>query len=450
MGYLIMHMKFFSCKSHFQIKQRIVYLVSLFSFVALHQAYAQRNTLDTLYYDKDWKGVSNKAFASFYRVLNLSDKSTSKKHFRDYYITGELQTEGGYISIDKADDNKSVFDGEAISYYKSGKIESKMFRVKGIGQGEFTEYYENGLVKTHGIMLNGKPDGILTHFNENGDMCIQIEMLNGEPKFDYYIASNKDGYSSKLRIMDNTPIWESPTLDEKRTEYKDGVAWPYYNGIMIAMTNTQVKDYGKWYQISLIISNHSIAPFEFDPEKITSTLINSKGQEIALEVYSSEQYMRKVRRSQELNLIFAGIAQGFAAAGAGYSQSTTHTNSTYNGHLNSYGNASAYGSGGYAFGSYNGFGSYYGNSSTTSTTVSYDGAAAYQAQVIASNRIANYEHALLEDRTIKQEGYLKKTTIHPGDVIQGYVNIKRVKGDSMVVSVDINGAKYEFPWDVSK
>ena len=118
--------------------------------------------------------------------------------------------------------------------------------------------------------------------------------------------------------------------------------------------------------------------------------------------------------------------------------------------MNSYGNASAYGSGGYAFGSYNGFGSYYGNSSTTSTTVSYDGAAAYQAQVIASNRIANYEHALLEDRTIKQEGYLKKTTIHPGDVIQGYVNIKRVKGDSMVVSVDINGAKYEFPWDVSK
>lgn len=178
MGYLIMRMKFFSCKSYFQIKQRIVYLVSLFSFVALHQAYAQRNTLDTLYYDKDWKGVSNKAFASFYRVLDLSDKSTSKKHFRDYYITGELQSEGGYISIDKADDNKSVFDGESINYYKSGKIKSRMFLVKGIRQGEFTEYYENGLVKTHVIMLNGKPDGILTQFNENGDKCFQTGVLS--------------------------------------------------------------------------------------------------------------------------------------------------------------------------------------------------------------------------------------------------------------------------------
>lgn len=446
-------MEIFTCKSGFRIRQwRMFSLLLLFLFVTLHHVDAQRNTLDTLYYDKDWKGVSNKVFASFYRVLDLSDKSTSKKHFRDYYITGELQSEGGYISIDKADDKNSVFDGEWINYYKSGKIEQKGFRVKGIEQGEYTAYYENGLVKMHVTMLNGKPDGILTQFNENGDMCFQTEMSNGEPKYDYYIASSKDGYSSKLSIKDNTPIWESPTLDEKKTEYRDGAAWPYYtkNGIMIAMTNTQVKDYGKWYQISLIISNHSIAPIEFDPERITSTLTDSKGQGIALEVYSSDQYMRKVRRRQNLNMILAGIGEGLAAAGAGYSQSTTQTNSTYNGYSNSYGNAYAYGSGGYAYGGYNGTGSYHGSSSTTSTTVSYDGAAAYQAQVIANNRIANYENALLQDRAIKQEGYLRKTTIYPGDAIQGYVNIKRVKGNSMVVYVDINGAKYEFPWNVSK
>ena len=52
------------------------------------------------------------------------------------------------------------------------------------------------------------------------------------------------------------------------------------------MTNDLVKDYGKWYQISLIISNHSIALIDFDPEKITSTLIDKKGREVVLEVYS--------------------------------------------------------------------------------------------------------------------------------------------------------------------
>ena len=154
-------------------------------------------------------------------------------------------------------------------------------------------------------MLEGKANRILTQFNEDGNMCIQREMLNGEPKYDYYIVLNKYGYSSKISTEDNTPIWESPDLKEKKTEYRDGKTWPYYtkNGIMVAMTNDLVKDYGKWYQISLIISNHSIAPIDFDPEKITSTLIDKKGREVVLEVYSSDQYMRKVRRRQNWNMI---------------------------------------------------------------------------------------------------------------------------------------------------
>lgn len=408
--------------------------------------------LDTIYYDKHWKGVSNPAFAAFYRVCEPDDKTDLKKHFRDYYITGELQSEGGYISIDKYDDSKSVFDGEWINYFKSGKVEQKGYRNRGLEEGENTAYYENGLVKMHAFMNNGKMEGILTQFNEAGDMCSQIEMLNGNPRYDYYILSNKDGYSSKLRISDNTPIYETPSLSEKKVEYRDGAAWPYYtkNGIMVAMTNTQIKDYGKWFQISLIISNNSIAPIEFDPELITSTLHKTNGQTIALEVWSSDRYMKKVRRTQNWNMVLAGIGEGLAAAGAGYSTSTTQTNTSYNGYSNSHGNAYAYGSGGYAYGSYNGHGSYHGNSSTTSTTTTYNGAAAYQAQVIASNRIANYENSLLNERAIKEEGYLRKTTLYPGDAISGYVNIKRTSGTSMTVIVDINGAKYEFPWDISK
>ena len=54
---------------------------------------------DTLYYDKDWKGVSSKAFAVFYRVLPKDRNNILRKPFRDYYITGELQSEGGFISV---------------------------------------------------------------------------------------------------------------------------------------------------------------------------------------------------------------------------------------------------------------------------------------------------------------------------------------------------------------
>lgn len=79
-----------------------------------------------------------------------------------------------------------------------------------------------------------------------------------------------------------------------------------------------------------------------------------------------------------------------------------------------------------------------------------NGAAAYQAQVIASNRIAAYDNALLSERAAKNEGYLKKTTIYPGEVITGYINIGRKKGTAMTINVNINGAIYEFPWNIGK
>ena len=64
--------------------------------------------------------------------------------------------------------------------------------------------------------------------------------------------------------------------------------------------------------------------------------------------------------------------------------------------------------------------------------------------------MTNYENALLQERKIKQEGYLKRTTIYPGQAISGYINIKRIKGDTMDVTIDINGAKYIFSWDIVK
>lgn len=68
-------------------------LFMLVSFVSFGQ-----ERIDTTYYDKDWKGVSNRAFADFYRVAMYPDNALYKKQFQDYYITGELlSTEGPNI-----------------------------------------------------------------------------------------------------------------------------------------------------------------------------------------------------------------------------------------------------------------------------------------------------------------------------------------------------------------
>lgn len=420
----------------------------LFVLILITPSYSiGQKKLDTLYYDKDWKGVNTKDFATYFRIIEKNSNDNFQKWYKDYYITGEIQAEGYYKAIYRYDDSKSIFDGEYVTYYKSGKVESTGTRVNGLQDGEYTEYKEDGLIVTHAYFRKGMLNGVYTEFTED-DLCIQIEYKNGKPRYNYCIISNKEGFCSKIDLETKQPIYEAPTLEEKLTEYKDGEAWPYYNknGIMVGMTNNEVRDYGKYFQIPIIIANNSMFPIDFDPEEITASLQDLKGYEYDLKVYSAAEYMKKVRRQQNWAIALTAFAESMAASSAGYSSSTT--TSTYSGHSSSYGSASAYGSGGYAFGSYSGSTSYSGSS--TSKTTSYNGAAAYQAQIIASNRIAAYENALLSERAAKNEGYLKKTTIYPGEIISGYIHIQRKKGRIMYINININNAIYTFPWNINR
>ena len=412
----------------------------------------QNNQLDTIYYDRNWKGVSNASFAEYYRIIPITNDSLLRKPFRDYYITGELQSEGGYISIDRYDDSKSIFDGNWINYYKSGKIEQKGTRKNGKQEGEYISYYENGLTKIHTQFKNNLRNGIFTEFYESGDQYIQIEYVNGKPKNNYYVFFNKDGYSSKFRIKDGAPVWETPYIYDRKTVYRNGTPWQYYvkNGITVAQTNTTVKDYGKWYRIDLIISNNSTIPIEFDPSLISAYSIDKKEKQRDLAVWTSEQYMKKVKNAQTWKAIGVGLLEGLATAGAGYSTSTTNSSVHYNGRSNSYGTASVYGSGGSAHGSYSGNSSYSGSAYGTSTTTTYDATAAYQARVLSSQRMANFENAQWQERQAKDEGYIKRTTIYPGETITGYVHIERKSGVLIYITVDINGANYIYAWTYGK
>ncbi len=180
--------------------------------------------IDTLYYDKDWKGAESKAFATYYRIIATPDDSNYRKRFRDYYISGELQAEGNYISIDKYDDSKSVFDGECINYGKDGKILEKRTLVDGQLSGEYTKYADDGLLLVHSFYKDGKLDGICTEFSENGVECVQIEYKDGEVVNDCCVISNSEGWCSKITLSTRTPIFESPALSEKEVEYVKGEA----------------------------------------------------------------------------------------------------------------------------------------------------------------------------------------------------------------------------------
>ncbi|MBO7262969.1 MAG: membrane-binding protein [Alistipes sp.] len=397
--------------------------------------YAQ-DKIDTLYYTKEWKYAPNRAFADFYRIAYYPADSLQTKQFRDYYVSGELQSSGNFIKIDSLDDANTIFEGECINYFKNGRPEFVINYQQGVLNGAFCLYKEDGLIKQSGKYFNGELSGLYTEFLDNG-AYLQVEYAEGKPLYDYYVVGDTEGNLTKFHLADNTPIWETPSITERKSDYKDGTPWQFFNknGLIIALTNTIVKDYGKWHRIDIVISNNTIIPIEFDPVvNISASSTDVEGFVTGLEVWSSDEYLKKVNRSQTWAAVLMGVAEGMSTANAGYSTSTT--NSYYSG------STYAYGSGGYGYGNYSG--------TSTSYTRTYDAGAAYQAQVLSQQRMADFSNAMAEEQEIKRLGYLKKNTIYPGETISGYVHIKRIRGESVQFVINIEGAEYVFDWNFGK
>lgn len=427
----------------------------------------------TYYYDKNWKGVEREDFAEYKRVLApSSDTLHFANKYRDFYITGEKQGEGEYITIDRYDDTKSVFEGEQIIYYKNGNVESKFNFRNGKRMGNFEMYFENGLLSRKGtIGVNGL-EGIYTEFQGDGTVCVQLEYKDGSPIQDYYTVSNNLGCVSRYRISDNSPILTPVTPEMRKTQFINDLEWEYYDvdGLMVAMANDKVYDYGNFFSFPIIINNGTMSEIDFLPENLSAETIKKSGKRKPLDILTRKEYMEKVDRSQSWSKFFAGLGAATTAAAAGTSTSTTDvsTNSStnsyaygsYDASANAYSGSvgAAVGSGGWGVGAsagaahanVHGNASAYGHSNThTNTSVrttNYNGAAAYQAYVIERDRVAQYDEALARDREAHNEGYLRRTTIHPGEKIAGLVYAKKKGGERISATLILNGMEYYFEW----
>ena len=403
--------------------------------------------VDTIYYDISWNKVEVKEFASYFRVVPLSISNSKPNNFRDYYITGELRADGHFVELNVQSASKTKYDGVVLHYYRNGKLMTKTTYKDGLLDGEDIGYSENGLMTHHAYFIDGKIDGIYTEFSSDGKKCTQMEFFQGELKNNYKVVSDEKGYCSIVDLESQKPIYVSPTLKERRTELLDGVKWLYYNknGIMAGMTEERVSDYGKYYKIKIIIKNNSLHSFDFEPTKTVAVLIDKNKQKKDLHVYPVGEYINKVKNRQKISYAITSLAEAVSAYYAGQSSSTTQT--TISGNSTSKGTVYAYGSGGYAYGGYSSSTDF--NGTITSSTTSYNGLAAYQARVIASQRLAQYKESLVSECNAKEEGYIKSTTIHPGESLYGYLNVEGKSGLGLIITLKIGGADYVYKWNVS-
>lgn len=193
------------------------------------------------------------------------------------------------------------------------------------------------------------------------------------------------------------------------TEWIDGNLWAYQSkgDFIVGMT---IQDDGENYQIGLLIQNNSVAKVIFDPLDVSAKF--GYGNSIKeLQVYTYEEYHKKVKKNQNWELALAGLSAGLNAANAGWS--TTYVN----GH--------------------------------PQTTYNYGAAAAVNSANMMN--LSNMERIMRLERNAIKYGYLKKNTIHPGEGIIGYMNIKR-KGREGLLSIDItvDGNNFPFLWHMQK
>lgn len=373
-----------------------------------------KDRTDTIYYDKQWRTISNKTFATYYRYALYPADSLATRYFKTFYADGKIQGEGVFLNLDKYNDSKSVFDGNIITYYQSGAVKDKLNYTGGKLQGEQTSYYENGNIKEHSTLKDGQKTGIHTSFTEDGKVCRLQEYTAGAAA-GYYVVVDMDGNYSKYDLSTNRPIFEKPEPAEIKTEYKNGVAWPYYNknGLIVGVSNSIVKEeIGNLREIGVFLVNKSMINVEIDPAKIEAYYIK-KGTRTDMEFMSADDYDKKIYKKKKKNAKKELKKKAVVAI---------EREDNVNDNLG----ASVFDAG-------------------TSNTLK-----TFQEKMVKLNVLVEGNRMHYADREHEDLGYLERTTVHPGEVVSGFLYTDDKKVDDLFVKVNVNGIDYLYEWKSEK
>ena len=221
------------------------------------------------------------------------------------------------------------------------------------------------------------------------------------------------------------------------------------NNITVTSSLRQVqRNDGKYFTFDISVSNNTNSDITLLTNRIKAKIFsNNQRKSIEIPALTRKEYLKIKKRRQNMRTGLIAFAGGMSAASAGQKTSTTNTNSyaTYSGTANT--NASAYGSGGYAYG--NATTNYRGNAygSSTSTTNTYDGAAAYAASQNEAAKLNAFVAASEEAKKRWNEEYLKNHTLNPQETTSGLINVKYYKTNRIILVIIINNLIFSFDWD---
>jgi hypothetical protein len=314
------------------------------------------------------------------------------------------------------------------------------------------------LINSINLPINKESENRYMMFDRIGQehaFALEFEKLPNITDFSIYEdTNNTDAFNFVGIQADTTKMNDFVNIDEYIANYpvkelgryaENGTIITYikYKGIIVSTIAQAVKQYGKYYTINVSLQNLSGRSILFDPSKIVAKGYKAKKQEFFdMQVLSASEYDKKVANKQAWNNFWVALGEGMAASNAGYSSSTT----TYSGSSYTTGSAHASGYYGNTYGYANAYGSAYTTTYGRANTTSYNGAAAYAAQQQANANYAAYANSQYSIREQLQDGYVKLNTIRNEVNYMGYFNIKYKKLDHLIVTMTIDGEKFEFTY----
>lgn len=173
---------------------------------------------ETIYYDKNGYGVASPSFASYYKITLDSGDPQVPNRYREFAMNGTLIGEGNFISIDKQNDDNSIYDGQCYDYgdSKVGLLYEG---------GELIKYsaydFSNPEILRYEIELkDGTPNGYENTYDETGKIFSSIFYDNGV-KLNEIVNGIKYKYTAQgeSNILKVSTTSKFARITEKLLEY---------------------------------------------------------------------------------------------------------------------------------------------------------------------------------------------------------------------------------------
>jgi len=213
---------------------------------------------------------------------------------------------------------------------------------------------------------------------------------------------------------------------------------------------------GKYYTFDIYVLNKSALKKVMKVNSFKAYLVQlgkKKNKREELQILSNKEYQDKKKKRGNFRAIMAAMGGAAQAQDAGRKTSTTNTNinsSTY-GTSNTSADINAYDSYGLPAGSatVDATTNSYSNTNTnaTSTTQSYDGAAAYAARQNEERKLREMMERQAAAKSKWNDMYLKSETLDAMESVTGLVNVKYKKGDLIDLIIYVGNVEFIFEWN---